>query len=240
MSDTIILVPVRMKATRLPNKPLADIGGKPMVIRVVEQALKAHIGDVVVAAGDMEIVDAVRQYGYEAVLTDPNLPSGTDRVCAAVEQLGGGYKYVINAQGDQPLLQPEALVALSDFLHSDKMSEFDLVTLASICSYEQALQPSIAKVVFNHNMQALYFTRAACPHGHGDYYHHIGLYGFKRDALSRYVSLAPSQLELRESLEQLRALEHGMRIGISIVPPQPPEVNTAEDLILVREMCKVA
>jgi len=236
MNDTIVVIPVRMKASRLPNKPLADIAGKPMVIRVAEQAVKANIGDVLIAAGDQEIVDVVRQYGYKAVLTDPDLPSGCDRVCAAVKTVGSSHKFVINAQGDQPLLQPESLVALNNFLHDDKSDSFDMVTLATICSAEHASQPSIAKVIFNKNMQALYFSRAVCPYGPGDYYHHIGLYGFKRPALERYVALPPSPLEMRESLEQLRALESGMRIGIALVGPQPPEVNTQEDLELVRDL----
>lgn len=235
MNDTIVVIPVRLKASRLPNKPLADIAGKPMVIRVIEQAIQANIGEVLVAAGDQEIVDVVHKYGYKAVLTDPELPSGCDRVHAAIQLVDSKHKFVINAQGDQPLLQPAALVALANFLRDDA-NDFDMVTLASKCSAEDAAQPSIAKVVLSQKMQALYFSRALCPYGAGDYYHHIGLYGFKKEALNHYVSLSPSSLEVRESLEQLRALEAGMKIGVALVDKQPPEVNTIDDLELVRKL----
>jgi 3-deoxy-manno-octulosonate cytidylyltransferase (CMP-KDO synthetase) len=234
MSDTIVVIPVRMKASRLPNKPLADIYGKPMVLRVIEQAMKANIGDVLVAAGDQEIVDVVKNYGYDAVLTDPSLQSGSDRVHAAVSQIKSNHKFVINAQGDQPLLSPESLVSINDFLCKD--DKFDIVTLACKCTKEEAISQSIAKVVFNNKMEAMYFSRALFPYGEGDYYHHIGLYGFKREALDKYVSLPPSSLEIRESLEQLRALENGMKVGIAIVGKQQPEVNTPEDLELVRQI----
>lgn len=234
MSDTIVVIPVRMKATRLPGKPLADIGGKPMVIRVVEQAMKANIGDVLVAAGDQEIVDVVKSYGYDAVLTDPLLQSGSDRVHAAVNSVKSNHKFIINAQGDQPLLSPEALIAINDFLY--KEDKFDIVTLACKCTKEEAVLPSIAKVVFNNSMEAMTFSRALFPYGEGDYYHHIGLYGFKREALNKFVSLPPSTLEIRESLEQLRALENGMKVGIAIVGKQQPEVNTPEDLAEVRRI----
>lgn len=241
--NCVVIIPARMAATRLPGKPLADICGTPMIVRVWRSAVAADVGRVVVAAGDVEIAEAVRSAGGTAVLTDPALASGTDRVFAAVEQFDPrrAYDVVVNLQGDLPLLDPRDLHAVTQTLET---SGDDIATLAA--RIEDAADfdnPSVVKPVMVWEQQkpfarALYFSRSRVPSGPGDLYHHIGIYAFRRAALARFVSLPQSALEKRENLEQLRALEHGMTIAVGIVHTPPLSVDTAQDLARVREAAK--
>ena len=241
--NCLIAIPARMAATRLPGKPLADIEGVPMIVRVWRAAVAAEIGPVVVAAGDKEIVTVLRAAGGTAVITDPSLPSGTDRVFAAVQTFdaSGAYQVVINLQGDLPLLDPANLRAVRDTLAA---SGADIATLAApIADATDFDNPNVVKPVMSWEKgrtyaRALYFSRNRVPSGAGDLYHHIGIYAFRRDALARFVSLPPSPLERRENLEQLRALEHGMTIAVGIVDKPPLSVDTPADLERVREAAR--
>ena len=234
-SNPIILIPARMNSTRLPNKPLADINGVPMIVRVWQIAVDANIGRVIVASGDTEISKAIQNEGGEAILTDPALPSGSDRIFAALEKADPSKKHdiIINLQGDLPLLERSTITAAYDLMDNDQV---DIGTVAAkIISSEEKLSPSIVKaiVAFNNDGitgRALYFTRAPAPTGNGPMYHHIGLYTYKRHALERFVKLPISPLEQQEKLEQLRALENGMRIDVALVDTVPFGVDTPEDL----------
>lgn len=224
-----------MNSTRLPNKPLADINGVPMIVRVWQIAVDANIGRVIVASGDTEISKAIQNEGGEAILTDPALPSGSDRIFAALEKADPSKKHdiIINLQGDLPLLERSTITAAYDLMDNDHV---DIGTVAAkIISSEEKLSPSIVKAIVAWNNdgitgRALYFTRAAAPTGDGPMYHHIGLYTYKRHALERFVKLPISPLEQQEKLEQLRALENGMRIDIALVDTVPFGVDTPEDL----------
>ncbi len=232
----LVVIPARMASTRLPNKPLADIGGEPMIVRVWRQALKAGIGPVLVACGDQVIADAIIAEGGLAVMTDPNLPSGSDRVHAGTQIFDpeGQYDYIVNVQGDLPVIVPTAIRAVLNPLLADPT--VDIATLGSvIASDEERDAPSVVKAVVElpdgaTTGRALYFSRQPVPHGPGPYIHHIGLYAFRRAALDRFVSLTPGALEQREKLEQLRALGHGMHIALSLVDTVPLGVDTAADL----------
>ncbi|HEY3637228.1 MAG TPA: 3-deoxy-manno-octulosonate cytidylyltransferase [Rhizomicrobium sp.] len=233
--SSIVIIPARMAATRLPGKPLADIAGLPMIIRVWGSAVRAAIGPVIVAAGDAEIVDTVNAHGGTAILTDPALPSGTDRVFAALEIFDphASHERVINLQGDLPLLDPKQLRVVDETL---AQSGADIATLAApISDAGDFDNPNVVKPVVAWPANAaygrgLYFSRARAPFGDGDYYHHIGIYAFRRAALARFVALPPSPLEKRERLEQLRALEAGMSIVVARVDEAPLSVDTPEDL----------
>lgn len=235
----IIIIPARLAATRLPDKPLADIAGAPMIVRAWQSAMKAGTGPVAVAAGDQEIVAVIGQQGGAAVLTDPALPSGTDRAFAAVELLdpGRAHDIVVNLQGDLPLLDPVHLRIVKQTLET---SGADIATLAAPIAVAGDIDnPNVVKPVVTWTDgaaygRALYFSRARAPFGDGPYYHHIGIYAFRRDALARFVALPPSPLEKRERLEQLRALEAGMSIAIARVDEAPLSVDTPEDLEKVR------
>jgi 3-deoxy-manno-octulosonate cytidylyltransferase (CMP-KDO synthetase) len=228
-----------MASTRLPGKPLADIVGLPMIVRVWKSAVAAAIGPVVVAAGDAEIASAIYQAGGTAVLTSPALASGTDRVFAALESFDGKREHetVVNLQGDLPLLDPEQLRRAVDTLTT---SGADIATLAApIADPRDCDNPNVVKPVIAWREgapwgRALYFTRARAPHGDGTFYHHIGIYAFRREALERFVALPPSPLERRENLEQLRALEAGMTIAVGRVGEVPLSVDTPADLERVR------
>ena len=234
-SNPIILIPARMNSTRLPNKPLADINGVPMIVRVWQIAVDANIGRVIVASGDTEISKAIQNEGGEAILTDPDLPSGSDRIFAALEKADPSKKHdiIINLQGDLPLLERSTITAAYDLKDNDQV---DIGTAAArIISPEEKLSPSIVKAIVAWNNdgitgRALYFTRAPAPTGDGPMYHHIGLYTYKRHALERFVKLPISPLEQQEKLEQLRALENGMRIDVALVDTVPFGVDTPEDL----------
>lgn len=236
MTKTILLIPARMASTRLPNKPLADIGGKPMIVHVMERAKEADLGDVVVAAGDKEIVEVVSDFGGKAVLTNPGLPSGSDRIDAALKEIDpqGDYDLVLNFQGDLPTIDAVSVRAAHDLLQNPGV---DISTLVCEITQDHELQdPSVVKAVLAENGRALYFSRACVPAGDGPVYHHIGLYGYQRAALQKFVSLPPSMLEKREKLEQLRALEAGMSLFAAKIHTVPLGVDTPADLELAREL----
>ncbi len=237
----LILIPARLGATRLPDKPLADIGGIPMINRVCALATASGLGRVVVAAADIEIADCVRSAGYEAVLTDPALPSGSDRVHAAVNLIDsdGRYDRIVNLQGDMPTLAPEALGEVLGVLQT--VPDCDIATLAAqITKADELADPNVVKAVLARQAgaktaRALYFSRASVPHGDAPKFHHIGVYAYRRAALDRFVTSKPSPLEQAERLEQLRALELGLRIDCAILDGPPPNgVDTAEDLEVAR------
>lgn len=241
--DTLIIIPARMGSTRLPNKPLADICGKPMIVHVWERAVAAKVGEVLVACDSQEVADAITAAGGHAILTRADHPSGSDRIWEAYTHFDreGKYTTIINVQGDLPTLDPALVQTVLEPLHNPAV---DIGTLACVIhDAEEKLDPAVVKPVVSfaqsheagHIGQALYFTRCPAPHGEGDLYHHIGIYAYRRDSLRRFVELAPSPLELREKLEQLRALEHGMRIDVAIVETVPLGVDTAQHLEKARK-----
>lgn len=234
MSDPLVLIPARMAATRLPGKPLADINGLPMIVHVWRRAMEAGIGPVAVATDSDDIASAVRAAGGEAVLTRADHPSGSDRVHEAAGALDpdGRHDVIVNLQGDFPTIAPEAIAA-SILPLADR--RVDIATLAAeIIDEDERTAPSVVKLIGSEvspgRMRALYFTRATAPTGDGPLWHHVGVYAWRRAALDRFVALPPSQLELREKLEQLRALEDGMRIDASIIAHVPRGVDTPADL----------
>jgi 3-deoxy-manno-octulosonate cytidylyltransferase (CMP-KDO synthetase) len=241
---TIVLIPARMASTRLPGKPLADIAGRPMIVQVALRAREADIGRVVVATDTAAVADAVRDAGFEAVMTDEAHQSGSDRIAQALRQLdaAGTVDTIVNVQGDLPTIAPEAVRAVL-LPFSDRA--VDIATLAVEISEEaEKTNPNVVKMVGAPlgptRMRALYFTRATAPHGPGPLYHHIGLYAYRRGALERFVALPPSALERRESLEQLRALEAGMRIDVEIIDTVPLGVDTPADLEKARRILGAA
>ena len=241
--NPILLIPARMASTRLPGKPLADIGGVPMIVRVWARAAAAGLGPVVVAAGEPQVVAAVERAGGRAVLTEPGLPSGSDRIWAALMAIDpqGHHDVVVNLQGDLPALDPAELRLVVDLLHE---SGADIATLAAPIDNEaDRINPAVVKAVAAWNAdetrgRCLYFTRAPAPTGQGTLWHHVGLYAYRRSALERFVALPPSPLEKREKLEQLRALEAGMSIAIARVDAAPLSVDTPEDLARARTLLR--
>ena len=236
----LVLIPARMASSRLPGKPLMEIAGLPMIVHVLRRAEEAAIGRVAVATDTSDIAAAVRAHGGEAVMTSPDHPSGSDRVFEAMERLDpeGKAEIVVNLQGDFPTISSQNI---RDVLPPLEDPAVDIATLAAeIHTEEENLAPSVVKAVGTSlggkRMRALYFTRATAPHGDGPRYHHIGLYAYRRAALARFVKLRPSPLELQEKLEQLRALEAGMRIDISIVDTVPRGVDTPADLETARRI----
>ncbi|XAO72357.1 MAG: 3-deoxy-manno-octulosonate cytidylyltransferase [Acetobacteraceae bacterium] len=235
----VIIIPSRLAASRLPDKPLAMIGAKPMVVHVAEAARAANVGPVIVAAGDREIMEAVAGCGVHAVLTDPALPSGTDRVHVALQEFDpdGALDTVINLQGDLPLIRPEDIAKVLAPLNG---MDFDIGALvAPIMSEAEANTHAVVKVACAFGRagdiaRGLYFSRHVIPSGAGPLWHHVGIYAWRRPALNRFVTLPPSALEKRESLEQLRALENGMTIGCAQIATAPQSVDTADDLEIVR------
>jgi 3-deoxy-manno-octulosonate cytidylyltransferase (CMP-KDO synthetase) len=233
--NPVIVIPARMASTRLPGKPLADIAGLPMIVRVWKQAMAAKLGPVIVAAAEHEIADAIEKAGGTVVMTDADLPSGSDRVFQAVEKFDEAHKHdvVVNLQGDLPALHPSYIRAVAEVL---ARTGSDIATLAAeIDDPADYDKPSVVKPVVTWDVtgdrgRALYFTRARAPANDGPLYHHIGIYAFRRDALSRFVKLPPSPLELREKLEQLRALEANMSIAVARVDSVPLSVDTPADL----------
>ncbi len=235
-----------MASTRLPGKPLALIAGRPMILHVLERALRAGIGPVAVAVCDAEVRDVVRGAGGVAVMTDPGLPSGSDRVHAAAEALDpdGLHDVVVNLQGDLPGLPPGDLGAVLGPLRAelDGRPAYDIATLVTpVTSQEEAQASSVVKaacafVPGSDHARALYFSRVAIPWGDGPLWHHVGVYAYRREGLRRFVSLPASPLERRESLEQLRALEAGMRIGCARVAAPPFGVDTPDDLARARRV----
>jgi len=240
VSDPIVLIPARMAATRLPGKPMADIHGEPMIVHVWRRACEAGLGPVVVATDSTEIATAIERAGGRAAMTGADHPSGTDRIHEALRSVdpAGRHDVIVNVQGDLPTIDPASVRAVVAPL-SDAA-----VAMSTICAVitreEEKTAPSVVKLVGSElgdgRLRCLYFTRATAPTGEGPLLHHIGLYAYRRPALERIVALPPSPLEKRERLEQLRALEAGLRIDAMIVDTIPLGVDTPEDLERAREM----
>lgn len=241
--NPIVLIPARMASSRLPGKPLADIAGTPMIVRVWQQAVAAAIGPVLVAAAEPQIVAAIEAAGGWAVLTDPDLPSGSDRIFQALQKFDpkGVHDVVVNVQGDLPLLDPAYIRAVAE---AQAASGAEIATLvAEIDDPADRDNPNAIKAVVSWDKggargRALYFTRARAPHGDGPHYFHVGIYAFAREALARFVALPPSPLEKQEKLEQLRAMEAGMRIAVARVDSVPLSVDTPADLEDARRAVK--
>jgi 3-deoxy-manno-octulosonate cytidylyltransferase (CMP-KDO synthetase) len=234
MPNPIILIPARMASTRLPGKPLADIGGTPMIVHVWRRAIEAELGPVLVATDDARVASAIRDVGGEAVMTRADHPAGSDRIHEAVEYFDpeGRHDIVVNVQGDLPSLGPRVIRASLPPLDDPAV---DIATLAAeITRDDERDDPNVVKVVGSPLrpglLRALYFTRATAPFGPGPLFHHIWLYAYRRVALRRFVTLPPSMLEAREKLEQLRALEAGMRIDVALVDTVPLGIDTPGDL----------
>ncbi|MBY0298822.1 MAG: 3-deoxy-manno-octulosonate cytidylyltransferase [Methylobacterium sp.] len=234
MSDPLILIPARLAATRLPEKPLADILGEPMIVHVWRRAIESGVGPVVVCTDTPAVVAAIEAVGGLAVMTRADHPSGSDRLAEALAVIDpeGRHDVVVNVQGDLPTIDP-AIIAAAVTPLADRA--VDIATLcAEIVRAEERTEPSVVKLVGSRltptRLRALYFTRATAPWGDGPLYHHIGLYAYRRRALERFVALPPSPLEQREKLEQLRALEAGLRIDAVLVDDVPLGVDTPHDL----------
>jgi len=240
--DVLILIPARMASTRLPGKPLADIAGLPMIVQVLRRAEAAQLGPVVVACDDEIIATAVEKAGGRAIMTRADHPSGSDRIFEALGIVDpkGRVRIVVNVQGDLPTIAPADIAAALLPLNDPAV---DIATLAAeIHKTNERTNPNVVKVVGTlvvpGRLRALYFTRATAPAGDGPLYHHIGLYAYRRTALERFVKLPPSPLEQREKLEQLRAVEAGMRIDVAIVETVPRGVDTPQDLETARAMLR--
>jgi 3-deoxy-manno-octulosonate cytidylyltransferase (CMP-KDO synthetase) len=241
MTNALILIPARMEATRLPGKPMVDIAGEPMIVHVWRRACAAEIGRVVVATDTEAIMNSVRDAGGEAVLTRPDHVSGSDRIFEALNHVDPDAEsdIVINLQGDLPTLDPHLVRECMSPLAAKGP---DIATLAAeITDSKERTDPNVVKIVATplpepRRMRALYFTRATAPSGEGPLYHHIGIYAYRRAALERFVSMKPSPLEIRERLEQLRALENGMRIDVTVVDTVPLGVDTPADLERARRL----
>ena len=228
--DSLVIIPARMKATRLPDKPLKDIGGISMIARVFLQAQKAQNVRVVIASGDQEIKEALAPLGAEVVLTDPNLPSGSDRVRAALSEIdpNGQFERIINLQGDMPFVDPALINACIDILtHQPKADMATLVAPELLPADRQ--NPDVVKAVLAQDGRALYFTRSTL-YGDAPIWRHIGIYGYRRAALDAFCLAPPSPLEQREKLEQLRALELGLAIYAAKIEDAPLSVDTPQDL----------
>lgn len=241
--NPILMIPARLASSRLPNKPLADIHGVPMIVQVLRRALEADAGPVVVAAGDQAIADAVAAAGGRAVMTDPALPSGTDRIHQALGIIDpdGAHDVIVNIQGDLPVLETKTVRATIEAL--TRMPDADWSTAACAITESDDLDPAsgVNKVATAWEPdglfgRALYFSKHPIPWGEGEVFHHIGLYSYRRAALDRFVTLPPSPLELRERLEQLRALEAGMRIEVARVETIPLGVDTQRQLDQARDL----
>jgi 3-deoxy-manno-octulosonate cytidylyltransferase (CMP-KDO synthetase) len=240
MPDPIILIPSRLAATRLPNKPLAPIAGEPMIVHVWRRACEAKIGPVVVATDSEAIAQAIRHAGGEAMMTRDDHVNGSSRIFEALQRLDPQQRHevIVNVQGDLPTIDPRLIAASVEPLADPGV---DIATLACVISREEERHdPSVVKAIGSQltptRLRALYFTRATAPSGPGPLLHHIGLYAYRRAALARYVALPPSPLEVRERLEQLRAIEAGMRIAIMLVDDVPLGVDTQHDLARARAM----
>ena len=238
MSDPLILIPARLAATRLPNKPLADINGQPMIVHVWRRAMEAGIGPVAVATDSAEIARAVEAVGGVAVMTRADHQSGSDRIKEAADALDpeGRHDVIVNLQGDFPTIDPAAVAISIEPLADPAVA---IATLAAeIIDEDEKTAPSVVKLIGTMlspgRMRALYFTRATAPTGEGPLYHHVGVYAYRRRALERFVSLPPSTLEQREKLEQLRALELGLTIRAAVVAEAPLSVDNPADLEAAR------
>lgn len=232
--SSAIIIPARMESTRFPGKPLAKIAGKPMIEHVVERAIASKMGDVYVAVCEDEVAQVVNHVGAKAIMTDKDLPSGSDRIYQALVRIGKSYDYIVNVQGDLPSIDPQIIKQSLELL---KTSNADIATLAAVIhDAREKTDPNVVKAIISGDVahekhgRALYFSRATAPYGEGELYHHIGLYAYRASALKQFISLPPSPLEKREKLEQLRALEHGLHIEVGVVDTVPLGVDTPEDV----------
>jgi len=236
-----IIIPARLASTRLPNKPLANILGKSMIQRVYEKAVEADLGPVYIACDGDEIANNVSSFGGNFIITNPDLPSGTDRIYAASQAIAQKFDLIINLQGDLPNIDSKVIRAAAE---AALKHDCDIATVASkIKNRTEIANPNVVKIAVafaaDNCGEALYFSRSAIPYSKensGDYFHHIGIYAYKTKALERFVSLKPSALEQRESLEQLRALENGMKIIVKLVDAHPLSVDTQDDLEVVTKI----
>ena len=235
----IIIIPARLASTRLPNKPLAMIEGKTMIQRVYEQALKANLGEVIIATDGEKIANEIKKFGGKYILTNPDLQSGTDRIYSAYKLLKQDFDIIVNVQGDLPNIDPNVI---SECVNLALENDCDIATVASkISDISEINNPNVVKIALAQNGFALYFSRSPIPFSkniNDDYFHHIGIYAYKKNSLEKFINLMPSPLEKRESLEQLRALENGMKIAVKIVNAHPLSVDTQEDLDKVINLIK--
>ncbi|WP_455466331.1 3-deoxy-manno-octulosonate cytidylyltransferase [Bartonella sp. B39] len=238
--EPIILIPARIGSTRLPQKALAEIDGKPMVVHVAERAKKAALGRTIVATDHHGIAKAVTAYGHECIMTSCDHKSGSDRIYEALIRIDPERRYnvILNLQGDLPTITPHEIISA---LRPLENSFTDIATLgAKIVEDDEKINPNVVKIVgtplSQNRLRALYFTRATAPYGDGPLYHHIGIYAYRREALEQFVALKPSPLEQCEKLEQLRALEHNMRVDVEIVDTVPLSVDTQRDLERARKI----
>ncbi|GAA5098475.1 3-deoxy-manno-octulosonate cytidylyltransferase [Bartonella acomydis] len=238
--EPIILIPARMDSTRLPQKALAQIAGKPMIVHVAEQAKKTVIGRVLVATDHHEIAKAVTTYGHECIITCGDHKSGSDRIYEALTRIDPEQRYntILNVQGDLPTITPHEIISALRPLENNST---DIATLgAKIIDEKEKRDPNVVKIIgtplSQNRFRALYFTRTTAPYGDGPLYHHVGIYAYRRKALEQFVAFKPSSLEQREKLEQLRALEHNMRIDVEIIDTIPLGVDTQRDLERVRKI----
>jgi 3-deoxy-manno-octulosonate cytidylyltransferase (CMP-KDO synthetase) len=242
--NTVIVIPARMASSRLPGKPMADIAGKPMIVHVWQRAIEADVGHVLVATAETAIADAIRKVGGDAIVTESNLPSGSDRVAAALRLRDPQkkYRHVVNLQGDLPTIDPLAVKRCLAGLMNDTV---DIATIATrISNQDEAANPHVVKAIapLGDDREVAYardFVRVLSPDLAPPYWHHIGIYAYRRDAIERFVSLPVSALEKERSLEQMRALENGMRVAVVTVDSMPLGVDTAADLERARQLLKV-
>lgn len=242
----IIIIPTRMNASRFPGKPLQLINDEPIIIKILNQAKVVNLAPVVVATPDQEIIELVRQHGGEAILTNDSCKTGTDRIAEAVNKLDPErqkYDVVINLQGDLAIFDNEVLITTYNALKENP--DYDIATPCTVIAHHRLFHnPHTVKAVisfFNPQQgRALYFTRSTCPHGDGELYQHLGVYAYKREALDKFVKAPKSPLEIRENLEQLRALEIGLKIVVTKIKTLPVELNTPEDLELILQCLSAA
>lgn len=248
MAGYTVIIPARLASSRLPRKPLADLAGRPMVVRVAERAGASRAQRVVVAADSAEIAEACRTHGVECLLTSPDHATGTDRLAEAAAALGlGAHEIVVNVQGDEPLIPPTVIDAVADLLADS--ADCDLATAAHpIDDVAEFFNPNVVKVVTDRQSRALYFSRAPIPWARDAFEtnratlppefcarRHVGLYAYRAGFLARFPKLEPDPLEALERLEQLRALAHGCRIAVlTLAEALPPGVDTPADLEQVR------
>jgi 3-deoxy-manno-octulosonate cytidylyltransferase (CMP-KDO synthetase) len=236
--NTAIIIPVRMNSVRLPGKPSALIGDVPMMICVGRNAERSNVGKVIFACAEKELCDIAEQNGFSAILTDPKIKTGTDRVYEASKTLDANFRYIINLQGDLPFIKPSSIEAVHKLILNN---DSDIATIASLTdSSEDVDNPSVVKVIFSNTMRAIYFSRSMIPYGSPTFYKHIGVYAFIRESLDKFVKLPQSSLEKTENLEQLRALENNMIISVGVVKDEALTVDTKEDLELSRAFIAIS
>ena len=237
---TAIIIPIRMGSTRLPGKFHADIGGKPMILHIIDRARETNLSNIFVACDHQDHYKLVEDYGAKAIMTDESHQSGSDRAYEALEIVdkNSKFEYIVNLQGDIPFVKESTINSVLSHLYQDKQA--DIATMLSMFkSAKDVENPNFVKCVFDVNYHALYFSRAQIPYpmssSYPDYYHHIGIYAYRRNALKKFVNLPQSRLEMNEKLEQLRALENGMKIRVGFTDDIPISVDVLEDLELARK-----